>query len=149
MPTLRRPALVLMALSLFAVACTSDDDPVSSSGASGSSTTPVTVEQIASTPPEDTLSALEDRFHEDHPEPLIDPDALISGGPPPDGIPSIDEPKFLPADEVDFLEDTEPVLALTVGDESRAYPVQILIWHEIVNDTIGGTPVGRGRARRR
>jgi hypothetical protein len=132
--------MVIPLLSLVAAACTSDADPVSSDDG-GSSPTPVAVEQVASTPEENTLSALRNRFHKDHPEPLIDPDALLPGGPPPDGIPPIDEPTFLRADEVDFLEDTEPVLALTVGEESRAYPVQVLIWHEIVNDAIDGIPV--------
>ena len=142
MRTSRRPTLVIVVLSLVAVACTSDGEQVTSGGNGGeSSATPVTVEQVASTPEEDTASALTNRFLDDHPEPLIDPDAMRSGGPPPDGIPPIDEPKFLRAEDVDFLEDTEPVLALTVGDESRAYPVQILIWHEIVNDTIDGIPV--------
>ncbi len=132
--------MIITLFSLITVACTSGSDSVSSD-ARGSSVTPVTVEQVASTPEEDTLSALTNRFHADHPEPLIDPDGMLSGGPPPDGIPPIDEPTFLSADQVDFLEDNEPVLALTVGDESRAYPVQVLIWHEIVNDTIDGIPV--------
>ncbi|GIU99150.1 MAG: hypothetical protein KatS3mg014_0766 [Actinomycetota bacterium] len=75
------------------------------------------------------------------PAPLVDPDDIISGGPPPDGIPPIDEPKFLAPDEVDFLEPQEPVLAVEVNGDARAYPLQIMIWHEIVNDTIGGTPI--------
>jgi hypothetical protein len=142
MRSLRRPALVIVALSLLGAACASGGDSTSSGGSNAeSSATPVTVDQVASTPEEDTISALTNRFHDEHPEPLIDPNALLSGGPPPDGIPAIDEPKFLPTAEVDFLEDTEPVLALTIGDESRAYPVQVLIWHEIVNDTIDGIPV--------
>jgi hypothetical protein len=139
MHPIRRPALVVLALALLAAACTGDGQVSSADGASSAS--PVTVGQIASTPEEDTLSALTNRFHAEHPDPLIDPDEVISGGPPPDGIPPIDEPKFLLAEEIDFLQDTEPVLALTVGDESRAYPVQVMIWHEIVNDTIDGVPV--------
>ncbi|MEX1046396.1 MAG: DUF3179 domain-containing protein [Actinomycetota bacterium] len=73
--------------------------------------------------------------------PLIDEDRILSGGPPPDGIPPIDDPKFASAPDIDFLEGREPVLALRVGTESRAYPLQILTWHEIVNDTVAGTPV--------
>lgn len=42
---------------------------------------------------------------------------------------------------MDFLKDSEPVLALTIGDDARAYPVQVLIWHEVVNDTVDGIPV--------
>jgi len=42
---------------------------------------------------------------------------------------------------VDFLADTEPVLAIEIDGEARAYPIQIMTWHEIVNDTIAGIPV--------
>jgi len=66
---------------------------------------------------------------------------FLSGGPGKDGIPAIDEPKFQPIAEVDWLEDQEPVIAYGIGDEWRAYPIQILMWHEIVNDTVAGTPV--------
>jgi hypothetical protein len=103
--------------------------------------TPAPVAQVAASPAEDVPSALDDAGHGDFPEPLVDPDDLVAGGPPPDGIPSIDDPRFLRADEVGFLADTEPVLALEVGGEARAYPVQVMIWHEIVNDTVGGVPV--------
>jgi hypothetical protein len=73
---------------------------------------------------------------------LIDTGELLSGGPPRDGIPSIDRPHFVtPAEAGDWLADNEPVLAVILEDEARAYPVQILTWHEIVNDTIGDTPI--------
>ena len=78
---------------------------------------------------------------ESTPDPLIDPDDIISGGPPPDGIPPIDDPKFLAASDAGFLTDREPVLAVEIGGEAKAYPLQIMTWHEIVNDTIGGVPV--------
>jgi hypothetical protein len=64
-----------------------------------------------------------------------------SGGPPKDGIPTIDDPKFLPVTQADFLSPREPVIELELGGEARAYPLQILTWHEIVNDEVGGTPV--------
>jgi hypothetical protein len=64
-----------------------------------------------------------------------------SGGPGKDGIPPIDEPRFLAAAEVEFLEPQEPVIELVVRGEARAYPIQILIWHEIVNDVVRGVPV--------
>ena len=64
-----------------------------------------------------------------------------SGGPGKDGIPAIDEPKFVSAGDADFLGPREPVVAIEVAGETRAYPIQILIWHEIVNDTIGSVPV--------
>jgi len=95
----------------------------------------------AAGPREDVPSALDDRRHPDFPDPLIDPDEIVSGGPPPDGIPPIDEPNFQPASDVDWLDDDEPVLSLTVGAETRAYPLQVMTWHEIVNDTVGDVPV--------
>jgi hypothetical protein len=67
---------------------------------------------------------------------------ILSGGPPKDGIPAIDEPVFIGVDEADeWLEEVEPVIFLQVGDDARAYPLQILTWHEIVNDTVGGEPL--------
>lgn len=60
-----------------------------------------------------------------------------AGGP--DGIPSIDNPKFAPVSEIGFIPDDRKVLGIKIGDEVRAYPHQILDWHEIVNDQIGET----------
>jgi Protein of unknown function (DUF3179) len=64
-----------------------------------------------------------------------------SGGPGKDGIPALDRPRFLPAAEVGFLRPREPVIALTLAGHARAYPLQILTWHEIVNDVVAGVPV--------
>jgi hypothetical protein len=66
---------------------------------------------------------------------------FLSGGPPKDGIPAIDSPRFLPVGAVDFVRPQEPVIELIVDGQARAYPIQILIWHEIVNDTVAGVPV--------
>ena len=67
---------------------------------------------------------------------------IVSGGPPKDGIPAIDRPRFeTVAQAARWLHEREPVVVVEVGDEARAYPLQILIWHEIVNDEVGGTPV--------
>lgn len=61
---------------------------------------------------------------------------------PRDGIRSVDDPKFVSqADAADWLDDREPVLSLEIDGEARAYPLQILTWHEIVNDEFGNTPV--------
>ncbi len=64
-----------------------------------------------------------------------------SGGPGKDGIPALDHPRFARASSVDWLAFREPVIELAVGRDVRAYPLQILIWHEIVNDQVGGVPV--------
>lgn len=66
---------------------------------------------------------------------------ILSGGPPRDGIPSIDEPRFLPAMAIEAIGASEPVIRLEVGGEVRAYPLQILMWHEIANDVIADVPV--------
>jgi hypothetical protein len=69
-------------------------------------------------------------------------DELLSGGPPRDGIPSIDNPQFVSPDEAEaWLAGNEPVVALEIEGDARAYPLQILTWHEIVNDTVGSVPV--------
>jgi hypothetical protein len=78
---------------------------------------------------------------EQFPVSLVDRERIVSGGPPPDGIAAIDEPTFARADRVDWLADEEAVLVLRLDDRVRVYPVQIMIWHEIVNDTIAGIPV--------
>jgi hypothetical protein len=75
------------------------------------------------------------------PTPSIDLSILRSGGPPPDGIPSIDEPVFHAASGVDYLGSTDPVVAVKINGDARAYPLDIMIWHELVNDTVGGVPV--------
>ncbi|RIA55588.1 DUF3179 domain-containing protein [Dichotomicrobium thermohalophilum] len=66
---------------------------------------------------------------------------IMSGGPPKDGIPSIDEPKFQPVADETEVAANEPVIGLEINGDARAYPLRILIWHEIVNDTVGGEPV--------
>lgn len=73
---------------------------------------------------------------------LIELDELRRGGPPKDGIPSIDNPEFISISKAEsWLSDEEPVIFLKTQDEARAYPLQILIWHEIVNDRLNGKPV--------
>ncbi|MDP6352863.1 MAG: DUF3179 domain-containing protein [Alphaproteobacteria bacterium] len=72
---------------------------------------------------------------------VIDLDEIMSGGPPRDGIPPIDQPAFRPIGPRIELGETEPVIGVIVEGEARAYPLQILIWHEIVNDTLAGVPI--------
>jgi hypothetical protein len=63
------------------------------------------------------------------------------GGPPPDGIPSIDDPKFTPVSDVDYLEPEDTIIAFEKNGVARAYPFRILIWHEIVNHTVADRPI--------
>ncbi|MGH9206518.1 MAG: DUF3179 domain-containing (seleno)protein, partial [Acidimicrobiales bacterium] len=101
----------------------------------------VSLVQAVPSPREQVPSALDDPSDPALPQPLVDPSRILPGGPPPDGIPAIDHPRFERADTVGWLGNQEPVLSLQLGGEARAYPVEILIWHEIVNDTIAGVPV--------
>jgi hypothetical protein len=71
---------------------------------------------------------------------IVPLDQIVSRGPPRDGIPSIDSPKFVSAEDAG-LQDSDLVLGLNINGDIRAYPLNILVWHEIVNDEVGGTPV--------
>ena len=104
----------------------------------------VAVAQIPSSPKEHGPSGLSWALggqRDGIPEPSVPLTEIHRGGPPPDGIPPVDAPRFLPSSAVSFLADHEPVLAVDIDGEARAYPVQILVWHEIVNDTVAGVPV--------
>lgn len=83
-------------------------------------------------------------------------DEVLSGGPPPQGIPGLgfsgdwkgaakasrQDPIFIPQNVAkQWIGEDEPIAVLTIGDETKAYPIQILTWHEIINDTVGGQPV--------
>ncbi|MBI2285332.1 DUF3179 domain-containing protein [Candidatus Saccharibacteria bacterium] len=68
-------------------------------------------------------------------------DEVIDGGPAKDGIPPIDNPKFIPSGKADFITDDEPGIAISIDGVNRFYPYQILVWHEIVNDRINGKKV--------
>lgn len=70
----------------------------------------------------------------------IDFREIQPGGPPKDGIPPIDRPRFISARAASWLGDREPVMVVSHGDETKVYPIQILMWHEIVNDVVGGRP---------
>lgn len=81
-------------------------------------------------------------FDTDHSMYNIDLSTLEAGGPSKDGIPSIDDPSFVSVDAAEaWIEPQEPVIALVVEGTARAYPLQILTFHEIVNDRVGGVPV--------
>lgn len=68
---------------------------------------------------------------------LIPVDEVVDGGPGQDGIRSIDLPVFVPPEEIDYIVDDRLIIALNYNGQIRAYPHQILDWHEIVNDTFG------------
>ncbi len=72
---------------------------------------------------------------------IIPEEEILSGGPPKDGIPAILKPEFVQAAEADFLAPEDQVIGVEVEGQARAYPVAILNWHEVVNDTLSGTPI--------
>ncbi|WP_419921136.1 DUF3179 domain-containing protein [Candidatus Poriferisodalis sp.] len=116
--------------------------PASTTEAMAAPLVPLEVAQIPGDPKDFSVSAL--RQGADAPllpDPLIDPAEIISGGPPPDGIPPIDSPDFERASEVGWLEPQEAVVTINLGGDARAYPTQVMIWHEIVNDTVNGEAV--------
>jgi len=71
----------------------------------------------------------------------IDYADIMSGGPPRDGIPPIDHPVFVNVKGYKELSDRDPVIGLEINGDARAYPLRVMIWHEIANDVVGGKPV--------
>jgi hypothetical protein len=91
---------------------------------------------------ENVESSKEIKTLEDGTKYLVHPSKIRGGGPPKDGIPSIDNPEFVSMEEADeWIEDNELVLAIEYKGEKRVYPFQIMVWHEIVNDKISGDPI--------
>ena len=92
--------------------------------------------------PGDPPFGIQREFSTDFSRSAVHYETIFSGGPPKDGIPSIDAPVFVSVQKADeWMGDSEPVLVLRFQDTVRVYPLQILMWHEIVNDTLNGIPV--------
>ena len=72
---------------------------------------------------------------------IVPQQEILSGGPPKDGIPAILKPKIVSSGEAAYLEDSDLVIGIKIGSQTRAYPIKVLNWHEVVNDTIGGVPI--------
>jgi len=145
--------VVVLSLALLLTACSGTAPPPgqTTDAETGAITSPDAIVTATSVPTTPTAKAAADLrgvgfstsgWQTDftkHSVPLSD---ITSGGPPRDGIPPIDEPRFVTVAEADaWLEEKEPVIHLAIGDDVRAYPLQILMWHEIVNDAIDGRPV--------
>lgn len=160
---MNRLAFLLIAVLLFACSPTIDIDSVPSDDNADEANV-ATSETITATPAptetsEDTTVNGQDSYAREDNRPsnirahtsswntnfdlrAIEWDEVRSGGPPRDGIPSIDNPQFVNFGDADmWVADVEPVVSLEVNGEARAYPLQVLTWHEIVNDQIGGVPV--------
>ncbi len=72
---------------------------------------------------------------------LVPADKIQSGGPPRDGIPALNAPKMLKSADAIYLRPSDRILGVSVNGESRAYPIRLLNWHEVVNDTVGGKSI--------
>lgn len=133
----------IAAASLAALAgCASESEPNRTPSPTPTETAPPTTRTTPTESPETTLEL--PVADETLPLPMSAADlreSALSGGPPKDGIPSIDEPTFLEAEEADFLDPGDPVFGVVRGGETKAYPQKVLVWHEIVNDTLGDVPV--------
>jgi len=66
---------------------------------------------------------------------------ILSGGPPKDGIPAILKPQFISSKEAEFLKPGDEVIGVRTVGQARAYPIKILNWHEVANDTINEVPI--------
>ena len=72
---------------------------------------------------------------------IVPKDEILSGGPPKDGIPAILNPRFISPGEAGFLKLDDEVTGVRAEGQAKAYPIKILNWHEVVNDTIGAIPI--------
>lgn len=92
--------------------------------------------------PEDLPQGAAGEFRTDFSQHSVPYEQILSGGVPKDGIPAINAPAFVTLEEADaWLEPEEPVILVERSGQAKAYPIQILIWHEIVNDEIDGVPL--------
>jgi len=72
---------------------------------------------------------------------IIPRNEILSGGPPKDGIPAILNPHMIAAGEASFMDPEDQVIGVVINGQARAYPIKILNWHEVVNDTVDGAPI--------
>jgi hypothetical protein len=124
---------------IFLVGCNSVTQSANDAGVdSGIEVEPTVQKKLKSNPDlEDEIKTLNDGTKY-----LLHPSNVLSGGPPKDGIPSLDIPKFQPANEADtWLENDDLILGLDYKGTVKAYPHRILNWHEIVNDNVDGEKI--------
>jgi hypothetical protein len=150
---MRRSLAVLAVSAVVAVACAPADSD--DGGADASSTDEAASQADVAVPPSagareplraESIGCEDGEFYWDQdgcePATSVDLDAILSGGPPPDGIPPIDEPVYETIDDAgQWLEPASPVMVIDIDGDVRGYPLAILTWHEIVNDVVGGVPV--------
>jgi hypothetical protein len=130
----RRALLAIAALLGLAAACanlaarrspSSHDSSVSCE----QPPTPVSVQRIILAPPFDLSNS------------VVPADQILDGGPGKDGIPALNKPRAMAADDADYLKADDRVVGVVIRSEARAYPLRIMAWHEIANDVLGDTPI--------
>ncbi len=72
---------------------------------------------------------------------LVPAEEILAGGPPRDGIPAIDKPRFLQGDIAREIAADAQILGIELNGVAKAYPLGIMTWHEIVNDRFRNTPI--------
>ena len=149
--------LLMLLLAVF-VGCSSDTELMADnevldlptegsdigSGTGGEGLVPTSDRELILDPNDEPAGSLVDSFPEFFPEGVrhsIPLKEIRHGGPPKDGIPALTRPEVLIASEANYLKDTDVVLGLSLSDVARAYPIGIMNWHEIVNDSIGSVSV--------
>ncbi len=134
--------LLLAWLMAACVAPTESVQPALNSDSTRTTTRNISTPTFSATPPISLPAGVRREFSTDWSKHSVPYEEILSGGPPKDGIPAIDQPRFVSVAEADaWLKPQEPVILFKINDDARAYPIQILIWHEIVNDEVGGIPV--------
>lgn len=134
-------ATILLGGALLA-ACATDGSQLDATAQPDSTVEPA-VETLPATREADPPPAgAEAEFSTDFSRHTVPYSEILSGGPPKDGIPSIDAPVHISVEQAaGWLDPVEPVIRIEIGGEAHAYPLQIVTWHEIVNDRVGGVPV--------
>ncbi|MCP4139803.1 MAG: DUF3179 domain-containing protein [Chloroflexi bacterium] len=140
--------IISLTLSIILAACTPAASPAESPAETNvleaepvveASPAPPTEEVSEVEPPDNAPppQGAESQFSTDFSKHSISYSDVLSGGPPKDGIPAIDEPTYVSIEEAnEWIADVEPIVAVEVDGVARAYPLQILTWHEIVNDVL-------------
>jgi len=137
--------MLVLILGLAACAPTSShaDNPAEETSESAPDPEEAPAMETETSPPvERPPSGAEAQFSTDFSKHSISYGDVLSGGPPKDGIPAVDDPSYVSIAEADiWINEFEPIVFVQVGDDVRAYPLQILTWHEIVNDVLGDKPL--------
>ncbi len=144
---MKRIVAILLAAGVVGLSLAACAKPVSPAGPLAAEDS-VVEEEAAEAPPLDEAATpgetdeYEIKTTEDGVRYIVDPEKIVSGGPPKDGIPAIDNPKYISLAEADgWIADNELVLTISYKGVVRVYPLQIMVWHEIVNDVIAGDPI--------